>query len=309
MMNLTALEATLKAIQSAYDALLQGNLSKEEMDLLVENSQKLYERAVILRYKLHEAKVFDSQAVQRISDFIAQSAVENETPSEPPLFDFTLFDTADSDTAPTSSPQVPIHSEETTDDEPIAEGAKDETPTNDEEEWAQTEIDRAMFNAELVDDESFEEDIDEEMLEDEPATEEIGTPITATFAPLVTDRHVEEPTPQAEEVTPHHSTAAEGESKFFQKFSKKETTYTNQVALIKLDSLIGSFGLNERLQYINELFDGSSEALSEAIKSLDTLPDFEAALRKASLFAEQFQWDLSSDTVEEFVLKIKRRYA
>lgn len=305
MTNLTALETTLKAIQSAYDALLEGNLSKEEMDLLVENSQKLYERAVILRYKLHEAKVFDSQAAQRIADFIEQSSVESETSPEPPLFDFTLFDASDSDTEPVSSPQIPFHHEEITEEESEAE----ESPsTPDEEEWAQTEIDRAMFNSELIGDESFEEDVPEETVEEISVAEEISLSKAEEFAPLVADRFTEDTTlPINEESTPF--SAPTEESLFFQKFSKKEATYSNQIALIKLDSLIGSFGLNERLQYINELFDGSSEALSEAIKSLDSLPNFEAALHKASLFAEQFQWDLSSETVEEFVLKIKRRYA
>jgi hypothetical protein len=305
MTNLTALEATLKAIQSAYDALLEGNLSKEEMDLLVENSQKLYERSVILRYKLHEAKVFDSQTEQRISDFIEQSSVESETNAEPPLFDFTLFDASDSDAEPVSAPQIPLYSEEITEEEAEVD---ENLSTNDEEEWAQTEIDRAMFNSELIGDESFEEDVPEEIEEEKIEEEEIEMLKTEAFAPLVTDRFAEDATSPINEASTPFSASTE-ESPFFQKFSKKETTYSNQIALIKLDSLIGSFGLNERLQYINELFDGSSEALSEAIKSLDSLPDFEAALRKASLFAEQFQWDLSSETVEEFVLKINRRYA
>jgi hypothetical protein len=83
----------------------------------------------------------------------------------------------------------------------------------------------------------------------------------------------------------------------------------SQIAMSRLETLVGSFGLNERLQFINELFDGSSEAFSEAIKSIDSQSDEQAALRKASALASQFNWDSSSETVEEFVLKIKRRYA
>jgi hypothetical protein len=77
----------------------------------------------------------------------------------------------------------------------------------------------------------------------------------------------------------------------------------------RLDTLIGSFGLNERLQFINELFEGSSEAFSEAIKTIDSLSGQHEALSRASSLATQYKWDKDSETVEDFVLKIKRRYA
>ena len=77
----------------------------------------------------------------------------------------------------------------------------------------------------------------------------------------------------------------------------------------KLDTLIGSFGLNERLQYINELFNGSSEHFSEAVKIIDNQSNIEEALLKTSVYANQFNWENDSETVEEFVIKIKRRYA
>jgi hypothetical protein len=98
-------------------------------------------------------------------------------------------------------------------------------------------------------------------------------------------------------------------NEFVKRFSAIDPSIQHQLAMSRLDTLIGSFGLNERLQFINELFDGSSEAFSEAIKSIDAQSVQLAALRKASNLSEQFSWDHDSETVEEFVLKIKRRYA
>jgi hypothetical protein len=113
----------------------------------------------------------------------------------------------------------------------------------------------------------------------------------------------EEPTAIREEQVPIDTDA------FVNRFTSMDISLESQIAMSRLETLVGSFGLNERLQFINELFDGSSEAFSEAIKSIDSQSDEQAALRKASALASQFNWDSSSETVEEFVLKIKRRYA
>jgi hypothetical protein len=95
---------------------------------------------------------------------------------------------------------------------------------------------------------------------------------------------------------------------FIKQFSTIESGFFNQIGMSRLDSLIGSFGLNERLQYINELFNGSSEAFSDAVKRLDNLGSYQDALIEASKFAHEYNWDLESETVEELVIKLKRRH-
>jgi hypothetical protein len=93
------------------------------------------------------------------------------------------------------------------------------------------------------------------------------------------------------------------------KFQTIEQGIKGQLGFSKLDSLVGSFGLNERLQYINELFDGSSESFSDAVKVLDGLSTLEEAKVKTNEFAGGNAWDLESETVDEFIQKIYRRYA
>lgn len=95
---------------------------------------------------------------------------------------------------------------------------------------------------------------------------------------------------------------------FEKRFAEVKNALTGQIGFEKLDTLVGSFGLNERLQYINELFDGSSDSFADAIKQLDNLPDVETAKAKTAQFAATNGWDMESDTVEEFIQKLCRRY-
>ena len=99
-------------------------------------------------------------------------------------------------------------------------------------------------------------------------------------------------------------------SEWVGKLLSMESQMTDSFALSKLDTLIGSFGLNERLQFINELFEGSSEAFSEAVKMLDTRTGMDSAREKMAEFAQGNNWDNADpETVSDFVSKIKRRYA
>lgn len=123
----------------------------------------------------------------------------------------------------------------------------------------------------------------------------------------------EEPVAQEEEVevSPVYSNdSAIATSVFVHKYNQVSSELSSsQFGLVKLDSLLGSFGLNERLQFINELFDGSSEAFSNAIKHLDQQASSEAARSKVAEYAVENNWDVESDTVVEFMQKIIRRYA
>jgi hypothetical protein len=80
-------------------------------------------------------------------------------------------------------------------------------------------------------------------------------------------------------------------------------------SIVPLETLIGSFTLNERLQFINELFEGSSDSFSSAVKKLDMLDGLDSARTAVGEFASTNNWDLESEIVEDFLVKICRRYA
>ncbi|HIP32860.1 MAG TPA: hypothetical protein EYG86_08870 [Crocinitomicaceae bacterium] len=77
----------------------------------------------------------------------------------------------------------------------------------------------------------------------------------------------------------------------------------------KLDTLIGAFGLNEKLRFINDLFDGSSESFNDAVKLLDTQNDLNEAYSHVNRFASEQNWESDDETVSEFVSFVNRRYA
>lgn len=88
-----------------------------------------------------------------------------------------------------------------------------------------------------------------------------------------------------------------------------DNSLASKLAGGKLSSLVGAFGLNERLRFINNLFDGSSEAFSAAVKELDAQNGGEAAMQRVQSFAAQYNWDQEDESVTEFVTYIQRRYA
>ena len=98
-------------------------------------------------------------------------------------------------------------------------------------------------------------------------------------------------------------------SPFMHKFDQVQNTASAQFGIAKIETLLGSFGLNERLQYINELFDGSSENFSDAVKILDNQSSLDASKTKVAELGIINQWEVDSETVEEFIQKVVRRYA
>lgn len=294
MANLNALESTIQAIQTAYSQLKSGNLSQEELDLLVENSKELYERAVILRYKAYEEKVFGVRVQDQEDEndsFNEAHARSTEIPSKMTGFSDLEVENAFDEVQLNS---IEIVSNMSDLSEMEQSDLVDENPFEEETTQEQPAFDFSLFDdtAEVVKNEDLEEEAIEHVSVTATSSDDFGI-------------HEEKVIMEQTTVTP----VAEENRGFIAQFSKVDPASFSQIGMSKLDTLIGSFGLNERLQYINELFDGSSEAFAEAIKSLDNLPSYQDALIKASAFANQYNWDSHSETVEEFMTKIKRRHA
>ncbi|MCO5260263.1 MAG: hypothetical protein M9916_08985 [Crocinitomicaceae bacterium] len=82
----------------------------------------------------------------------------------------------------------------------------------------------------------------------------------------------------------------------------------NQVGFTPLSSLVGSFGLNERLMFINELFDGSSESFSDAVKFLDSRSSLSESAQHIDELGRQFNWEPENEALAEFIQKLCRRF-
>lgn len=96
---------------------------------------------------------------------------------------------------------------------------------------------------------------------------------------------------------------------FWEQLNIKDNSLSTQFEGAKIDTLIGAFGLNEKLRFINDLFDGSSESFSEAIKILDSQSNIEEAKLKSAELANQHNWDAEEESVVDFMMMVNRRYA
>jgi hypothetical protein len=254
------------------------------MELLVEDAKELYERMIILRYKIYETNVLGVQAPV-ISASLRQPEIE--TPID-------LFGSIDE---PASEPEFEVTFASGESEERNEEVFYDENEEQLEDE--EEEEEQANEEAE-AEEEATEEATAEE--EEEANEEEMSEEVAEVEAEL------EEP---AEEATAAQTANWEPEFSGDQPIwmAEMEANIRDNRSVFPLESLIGAFTLNEKLQFINELFDGSSDEFSSNIKQLDQLASMDAARNMLTELSQTFNWDTESEIVEDFIYKICRRYA
>ena len=173
----------------------------------------------------------------------------------------------------------------------IQEEPKPEEKVEPELEEEPEEIDFSMFEAPEIPEDS----------EPEEVTEEVEEPVQAEVEEE--DEFTEE-----EEQVGEESTTEDG-LEFWQKIDVIDDSLGTKFADSKLDSLVGAFSLNEKLRYINDLFDGSSELFSDAVKALDSFENIDSAHNRFSDLANEHNWDPEDEAVVEFMSFVRRRYA
>ncbi len=302
------MKTILSNLTERLSLLESGKLTQAEMELFVEDSKELYERLVILRYKLYETNVFVPQAIVEPSILEQPEPVVSEV--EKPTFD--LFD-MDEDESISDEEEEILASEvglfNIGMDTPEVSSEISEEPELVNEPEQEEEVDvhtEALENEVELDDDmnSTEPILEEEIFEEEEEMEEVPMEMEKTQQ----EAHTEE--------------VAEPQVNFLDNISNPESTSINSAWILQieqtirsdrsvfpLETLIGSFSLNEKLQFINELFDGSSDAFSSATKKLDACENMSVAREQLSDYASSYNWDLESEIVEDFIFKICRRYA
>jgi hypothetical protein len=273
-----------------------GTISLTELEITVDVARDLYEKLVIIRHKVYEQSIlekpsYDFSLMDEVED---SSDIISETPSngeENTVIEMELSEpeteTLSSNTVYFSENQAPIE-ESLFDSEPSVLDINSDLLEN-ESEFVSPEVNSEINSIDSVEHSEEEEIVVEQLVEDT----------------IVNEYSFENP---ADLIAENNS--SQTPSDWLVKLKAMEDQASADFAMSKLDTLIGSFGLNERLQFINELFDGSSEAFSEAVKLLDARTGMDSAREKIAEFAEANNWnDADAETVGDFVAKIKRRYA
>lgn len=269
MKNLSAYRDQIQELSAMIDKLENGELALDELMQMEKLTGELHAKSIILRYKAFENRVNGDKEFQL-----------DETP------------------------------EEEVRDIPVLEAPEEEEPA----------IDFSIFDEE-DEPEPFTDVLPEPVkvapkpepvleLEPEPIVESEPKvePVTAKEPEVKMDEEpisIEKPKPVQ---TISEQNSSKGTS-FWEQIKKEDDSIGSRFAGSKIETLIGAFGLNEKLRYINDLFDGSSDAFSDAIKALDTQANMDAARAKVDSLAKEYMWDPEEESVIEFTAYIKRRYA
>jgi hypothetical protein len=269
----------VSAIENGLKKISKGNITLIELEETVASSRELYERLLIVRYKVYENSILAVEESEELEVVDKETEVKKEE-----------------ETIPEENKEIEIIFEEETND--IAEDsiirfdlfATPEIESEVEEDEVlpevEKEIEQSIEEEVLPEIEIKEEELVEENLDSEEEIENTANDSAET----------------SKEIT-------EDASSLFPKLMKIEKSIAQNYQVMTLETLIGSFTLNERLQFINELFDGSSDLFSSAIKRLDALDNRDSARSVIAEYAAENNWDLDGEVVEDFMLKICSRYA
>ena len=284
----------ISSISMHIKAIEEQGVNIEDLDFLVTQCNLLQEQLIILRYKVYEevaaknngekspelkSSVPVFEAMEETVIETVETPVVSETPvievnDTPPAvkpFDFSLFsDEEEALLAPESDKTVEEHYSETTTIED-EHGITEETTIKEHAATIEEGDSIIVINKEEVTTISFSNESEEK-----------------------NDQHI---------VASDHPMIAQ--------FRAMEKNIRSERAILPLESLAGSFTLTEKLQYINALFGGSSEAFGTAVKNLNEQQNMAGAILVLIGNAESNAWNFvkSFEIIEEFVLKICRRYA
>ena len=270
----------VSAIENGLKKISKGNITLIELEETVASSRELYERLLIVRYKVYENSILADEESEELEVVDKETEVEKEE-----------------ETIPDENKDIEIIFEEETND--IAEDsiirfdlfATPEIESEVEEDEVLPEVEKEIEQSIEKEDILPEIEIKEEELVEENLDSEEEIENTANDS-AETSKEI-----------------AEDASSLFPKLMKIEKSIAQNYQVMTLETLIGSFTLNERLQFINELFDGSSDLFSSAIKRLDALDNRDSARSVIAEYAAENNWDLDGEVVEDFMLKICSRYA
>lgn len=317
----------VSTIQSLIGKIEEGNITQVEMEQLVADARELNERLIVLRYKIYEQGIFEVSSSEQelevdlpeidltleineeIEEEFNNQSIENEIISKEVV---ELHFSENLGLNPETELDVELFSDEVSTEEPTVDLNFNEDEEMEDEEQEEAQQDEQIIEENTIITSSFDEETNTEtqeithhqtsVIETEGTTTIIETEETTTVTTF--ENPIEETEmPQAEK------SSFTGDSETENKLKSIEKSLRINYSIVPLETLIGSFTLNERLQFINELFEGSSDSFSNAVKKLDGLDGLDSARTIIADFASTNNWDLESEIVEDFLVKICRRYA
>jgi hypothetical protein len=125
--------------------------------------------------------------------------------------------------------------------------------------------------------------------------------------PLPTTVFPEPPKPKAA-VKPLIKPANErvNQSELFEEKMSKELS--DKLGETPLDDIRKGMGLNERIIFLNDLFDGNQQEFDTAVNTLNSAGDFTVAKNYLAHLASRFDWSSKEKQARPFIRLVRRRY-
>lgn len=277
----------INSISIHVKALEEGSVNIDNLDFLITQSNLLNEQLIILRYKVYEEKqikeggaleAHTKPAASTKEDDLNSTAIieepKNQLPEQQP-FDLSLF------------------SEEEEEEEVVLIALEDSKTI--EEHYSETTI--------IEQDQGIIEEI---TIKEHTATTEEGDSIMVINKEETSTISYSS---NSESISTNGSLAED--HPLILQLRLIDKNIRSERAIIPIESLIGSFTLTEKLQFINTLFGGSSEVFGAATKKLNEQVNMASAILSLVEIAKTNKWNFikSPEIIEEFVLKLCRRYA
>jgi len=338
----------VSTLQSLLGKIEEGTITQAEMEQMVADARELNERLIVLRYKIYEQGIFEIPTAPQQELEVELPEIElnleiNEEPQNTEIseglqniateeFDEDhAFSEALNEAIKDFTPEE-LNFEPTQNEVPSSPEVEVNNPLNSElfssdfnedDSSALDEEEEQIIHESMVISTSFDEETNSEVqeinhqqtsvIESKETTTFIETEETTKITVIENQEenvHVTTNEPITNESNPiAQSQVSTSDSGTENKLKSIEQSIRINYSIVPLETLIGSFTLNERLQFINELFEGSSDSFSSAVKKLDMLDGLDSARTAVGEFASTNNWDLESEIVEDFLVKICRRYA
>lgn len=287
------MNSLLEEMQQLVDKINEGTASMGEIEAFAAAAQDLNERAIIIRYKAYELKI------QPTHVDIYETAQEQVSLNETDFTASKLDDSAlemDFDLFSNDEPEATIESDLVLEDEHVTDKSFDffapnETAsTSNESVVEQTEIPSTTENSAFFDDSENNENFVD--FADEPNDVIVSSE----------EMHEENRIPAASQQTV-------ALHPIYERLATADDSLAARMLTVRLETLKGAFGFNERMQIVNELLASSNDLYHEIIEQLDNMDSKEEARLFVSLIADKYNWNVSSTIALEFIQKVERRYA
>lgn len=281
------MQSLVEELNALVSKIKNGSASLGELEAFAAAAAQLNERAIVLKYKAYEAKVYGEAPVKQ-HEVVDPIANDDEVI---PMNTTIVVDTEESsEIASSTEESMAFDLFSLDDEEEVEEEVINETP--------QIEVETI---AEVVTNDPIEADVP--AFEMNTETVEMEEPAFEQSVHEIHETPVFAPGPEDALSNSHH------DHPIYKRLVTDDESLATRLLSVRLESLKSAFGFNERLQIIQELFDGKNEAFNDALDVLDAQPNKSHARSVVSGLAYQFKWETESDVALDFVQKVERRYA